>query len=217
MSNDKKKVLRMDQAVMLGAGCLIGGFLLGMLVYHLIGGSPASAPAGQMAQMGQMNQMAPPPMMAPPGASTPDYSSQIREVKALAEKDPKNRNAWVELGNLYFDSNRPQESIEAYTKALALNSNDANVLTDRGIMYRSVQNFNAALEDFRKAAKVDPTHYQCLYNEGITLLHDLNDSAGALKAWEAMLARNPPPEVVDQMKTRIAAVKDLISKGQSLR
>lgn len=214
MSSEKKKTLRMDQAVMLGAGCLVGGFLLGMLTYHLIAGGPA--PVQQMASA-PMDQMAPPPMMAPPGASTPDYSSQIREVKTLAEKDPKNRNIWVELGNLYFDSNRPQEAIEAYSKALALGSNDANVLTDRGIMYRSAQNFPAALADFRKAAQVDPAHYQCLYNEGITLLHDMNDTSGALKAWEAMLARNPPPEVVDQMKTRIAAVKDLINKGQSLK
>ena len=218
MSEKKKKVLAMDQAVILGAVCLVGGFLLGMLTYHFIGGTPAAqtAAAGQAATQGQM---APPPQaaLAPPGSNVPDYSSQIREIKALLEKDPGNRSAWVEIGNLYFDSKRNQESIDAYTRALALSDKDANVLTDRGIMYRELGNFNAALADFRKAAQVDPKHYQCLYNEGVTLLHDLNDTQGALKAWEAMIARNPPQEVVEQMQTRINAVKELISKGQSLK
>lgn len=212
MSHDKKKVLRMDQAVILGAGSLVGGFLLGMLTYHLIIGSPA--PVATAAAPTQ--QLAPPPL-SPPGANTPDYSAQIREVKMVVDKEPGNRNAWIELGNLYFDSNRPQESIDAYTKAINIDGKDANVLTDRGIMYRAVGNFNAALADFRKAADVDQTHYQCLYNEGITLLHDLNDTPGALKAWEKMISRNPPPEVMAQMKSRVEAVREMLKKGQNVK
>lgn len=217
MSDSKKKILRMDQAVILGASCLVGGFLLGMLTYHLLMGSPASAPT-QGAQMQQMGgQMTAPPMMTPPGGNAPDFSAQIRELKTITDKDPKNRRAWIELGNAYFDSSRPAESVDAYSKALNLGSDDANVLTDRGIMYRALGNFDSALADFRKAASVDPTHYQCLYNEGITLLHDLSDTEGALRAWEMMLKRNPPPEVAEQMKTRIAAVREMLNSGKSMK
>lgn len=205
MSHDKKKILRMDQAIMLGAGCLLGGFILGLLSYHLIMGAPAS-PSIQQAQM------APPPTLAPPQAQTQDFSAQIREIKLILEKDQGNRSAWVELGNMLFDSGRQQESIDAYTKALQLNGNDANVLTDRGIMYRALGNFQAAIADFRKAAQVDPGHLQCLYNEGITLLHDMNDVEGAIKAWEQMLTRNPPADLRDQMTQRIKAAKEMMAK-----
>lgn len=206
--SDKKKVLRMDQAVLLGASAFILGLTVGMFTYHFIAGSPAPAKQQEMSQA----SLQPPPTVAPPAQNMPDYSVQIREIRSVVERDPANRAAWVELGNLYFDSNRPQESVEAYSKALAINSNDANVLTDRGIMYRTMENIPAALADFRKAAQIDPNHYQCLYNEGITLLHNMNDQAGALKAWEAMMSRNVPPDVAAQMKTRIDAVREMLKK-----
>lgn len=208
MSDDKKKkILRMDQAVILGAGCLLGGFIMGLLSYHLIMGTPAT-PSLQQAQM------APPPNLAPPQAQTQDFTAQIREVKLILEKEPGNRNAWVELGNMLFDSNRHQESIDAYSKALQIDSKDANVLTDRGIMYRAIGNFQAALSDFRKASQVDSAHIQSLYNEGITLLHDLNDMPGAVKAWEQILQRNPPSDLREQMTQRIKAAKEMMEKKQ---
>lgn len=210
MSEEKKKDQKLDQTILVGAGCLIVGFLLGMLAYHLIMGS-SPAPQPNFMQTG-MGQQPPPPALAPPTQNMPDLSAQIREAKLVLEKDPGNRGAWVQLGNMYFDSGRTQESIEAYTKALAINPNDANVLTDRGIMYRESRSLKEALADFRKAAQIDPRHYQSLYNEGITLLHDMNDAPGALKAWEELVRRNPPPEVAAEMNGRIEALKKMVNK-----
>lgn len=200
---------KIDQTILVGAGCLIIGFLLGMLAYHLIIGS-SPAPQPNFMQSGGMGQPPPPAALAPPAQNMPDLSAQIRETKIILEKDPNNRGAWVQLGNMCFDSGRSAEAIEAYTKALALNPNDANVLTDRGIMHRDLQDFNAALADFRKAAQIDPRHYQSLYNEGITLLHNMNDAPGALKSWEELIRRNPPPEVASEMRTKIEAIKSMI-------
>lgn len=200
--SEKKKILRMDQAVILGVSSLVGGFLLGMVTYHLVIGTP-----GPAAQPTASFSAPPVQAVAPPGAAMPNFSEQIRELKNILAADPSNRNAWVRLGNAQFDSNMPPEAVESYSKALEINPNDANVTTDRGIMYRRMGDFVAAVADFRSAADMDPTHYQSLFNLGLTLLHDLKDSKGALEAWEEMLTRNPPPEAAAEMQGRIDALR----------
>ncbi|TAL18344.1 tetratricopeptide repeat protein [bacterium] len=204
----KEKILGKDQAVILGASCLIGGFLLGLLSYHLIAGQTSSAPQPQM----QMAQQQMPPTVSPPGADLQNFSEQIKELTEITKTQPKNREAWVGLGNIYFDSKQPAEAVKAYTKALELDSNDPNVLTDRGIMYRELKDFQAALADFKKASTIDPNHAQSLYNIGITLLHDLNDPKGAVDAWDALSKRATDPELKKQMEDRVVKLKEMIAK-----
>ena len=47
------------------------------------------------------------------------------------------------------------------------------------------------LNSFDKAIEADPKHEVSRMNKGIVLLHDMNDIAGAIKAWEELLAVNP--------------------------
>jgi cytochrome c-type biogenesis protein CcmH/NrfG len=49
-------------------------------------------------------------------------AGKIKALKEIVNKDPKNLSAWVELGNLYFDSNQPKEAIDAFHRANALAS-----------------------------------------------------------------------------------------------
>ena len=92
---------------------------------------------------------------------------------------------------MYFDTGNYQKAITAYTRSLALNPNDANVETDLGVMYRRSGQPNKAIEEFDRAAKIDPKHETALFNKGIVLMHDLNDLDGAIQAWEELLKRNP--------------------------
>jgi cytochrome c-type biogenesis protein CcmH/NrfG len=200
--SETKKVIRQDQAVVLGISCLVVGFTLGMIVYHFTMSAPAQAPATSF--------QAPPPSIQPPGAAFQSNTEELREAKKFAEQNPKNLSAWVTLGNLYFDSQQPNESIAAYTKALAIDPKDPNVITDRGIMYRAIGDFDSAIADFRKAADLDPTHYQSLYHLGLVLLHDKRDIKGAKAAWDKMMTRNPPPEVTADMATKLPALQKAI-------
>ena len=103
----------------------------------------------------------------------------------------KNLPAWVELGNLYFDSDRPQEAIEAYRQYLATKPDNPDVRTDMGVMYRKLGQSDKALEEFGKAAQSDPKHANSRYNIGIVLLHDKQNIRAAIKAWEEVLKINP--------------------------
>ena len=132
-------------------------------------------------------QAPPPPAPVAVNTQTVDYAERISRLETLLADDPGNYRAWVDLGNAYFDSNRPEESIEAYGEALKIDDTDPNVITDQGIMYRRVKRPDEAVVQFRKAIALNPNHPQSRYNLGLVLLHDKEDYGGALEAWEGFL------------------------------
>jgi cytochrome c-type biogenesis protein CcmH/NrfG len=161
--------------------------------------------------------MVPKPQMAPPGAPAPaapprdsiEAASQIQTLKEIVKKDPKNLPAWVELGNLYFDTGQPKEAIEAYSQYLAIKPNNADVRTDMGIMYRKLGQFDRAIEEFRKAAQSDPKHINSRYNTGLVLLHDKQDIKGAVKAWEDYLKVDPNSERAQRIRAQMEKMKSM--------
>jgi tetratricopeptide (TPR) repeat protein len=157
------------------------------------------------------------PQMAPPGAPAPaapprdaiEAASQIQTLKEIVKKDPKNLPAWVELGNLYFDTDQPKEAIEAYSRYLAVKPDNADVRTDMGIMYRKLGQFDRAVEEFRKAARSDPKHVNSRYNTGLVLLHDKGDIQGAIKAWEEYLKVDPNSEKAQRIRSQMEKMKSM--------
>lgn len=138
-------------------------------------------------------------------ASAPsiDYQQNIKQLEQILVKEPNNRNAWVQLGHNYFDSNQPMKAIEAYDKALTLDGNDPDVLTDQGIMYRRVGWFGKAVENLEKANELNPRHIQSLYNLGIVYRDDLGDKNKAKEAWTKYLEIAPSGTDSDQVRTMI--------------
>jgi tetratricopeptide (TPR) repeat protein len=172
------------------------GFITGATVAILKGKKGVEGPA-----MVQKPQTA--PMPAPPGPSPLEVASKIETLKEIVKKDPKNLPAWVELGNLYFDSNQPKEAIEAYSQYLAIKPDNADVRTDMGIMYRKLGQFDRAIEEFRRAAQSDPKHINSRYNIGLVLLHDKQDMKGAIKAWEEYLKVDPKSERAERVRAQM--------------
>jgi cytochrome c-type biogenesis protein CcmH/NrfG len=148
---------------------------------------------------------------APSQATAPD-SDKAGMIAALEKEtlsNPGNLEAWIELGNSYFDTNQYEKSIGAYREALEINPDNANVWTDMGVMYRRNGNPQEAIDAFDKAIEADPKHEVSRMNKGIVLLHDLQDVDGALNAWEGLLEINPVAmaptgrsvdEIVQQLK-----------------
>jgi tetratricopeptide (TPR) repeat protein len=120
-----------------------------------------------------------------------DYATREKTLETEVLNHPENMKAWIQLGHVYFDTEKHEKAINAYEKALKMNPNNANVLTDLGIMYRRTGQFRKAVENFDKAIAVDPKHENARLNKGIVLMHDLNDREGAIRAWEDLLEINP--------------------------
>lgn len=171
--------------VMVGWMCaaLAVGFL-GGTVFGVYKSTPAKPP-------GHAGGMPPAAPQGPPSSKAADLRKQIPEVEKRTAQNPEDVEAWIKLGHLYFDTQQVKKAIGAYEKALALNPKNADVWTDLGVMYRRDGRTDKALEAFDAAIRIDPKHEIAWFNRGIVLLHDKNDRAGALKAWQALLKVNP--------------------------
>ena len=153
----------------------VAGLLAGVLLtLYKTGGSPPADPHQQVEKK-----------------SSTDLSDQIAGLEFKTSQNPGDIAGWIQLGNLCFDADLPEKAIVAYDKALALNPNNADVLTDQGVMYRKAGKYDKAVQSFDKAIAVDPKHEIARFNKGIVLMHDLNNPQGAIKAWEELLAVNP--------------------------
>lgn len=172
------------------AVALVVGLLVGIIVGNKGGDTPSGSTSGQ-----------------PPAAPVANYEQNIKMLQDVVEKEPENRNAWVQLGHNYFDSNQFLQAVEAYDKALEIDGNDPNVLTDQGVMFRRLGWYDRAVENFRKANELNPLHAQSLYNLGIVYRYDLNDFEKATEAWQKYLDVAPPGPAVDQIRGEIEFMK----------
>src|SRR6266545_1262792 len=198
------------------------GLAVGLVVGIFIGyqaGSSNPPPPATGAMGGGMPPGAAPgmPPGGPGGAPAPNpgdnFQARITAMQAVVARDPKNFDAWVQLGNDYFDTRQPQKAIDAYSRALELRPNTANVLTDQGVMYRDVGQFDRAIANFTKANQVDPKHVQSLYNLGVVYLNDLKQPKKAIEVWNKVIQAAPQSEQAAQSRAAIEEAKKIPGAG----
>ncbi len=136
--------------------------------------------------------------------------NEIENYKAILKKDPNNLQAIVNIANLYFDTRQDLLAIENYRKALAIDPRNVNVRTDLAVCYRRAGNPDKAIEELKKAISTDPRHAQSRYNLGVILIHDKNDVAGGVQAWEGLLENVPDYPYRDNLKAEIARMRAMM-------
>jgi tetratricopeptide (TPR) repeat protein len=200
-----------SKAILVGSG-FIAGLVVGVVIMNFAGSSGESrGPVGSSAPApitgGQMPQQ---------GPDRIKLSRDIAQLEEIVKKDQSNYQAWVQIGNDYFDLGEAQKSVDAYSRALAIKGDDPNVLTDMGVMYRQLKEFPKAAAAFRKAAAASPTHPQSRMNLGVVLMHDMNDKAGAIAAWEDYLRVAPNDPNAENIRGALAELKSSAGGGTDL-
>jgi len=170
---------------------LVAGFVIGLLAGDKNSGSGVPANSGV--------PTGPPPMV--------NLQQKIGELKNIVAADPNNFLAWVALGNEYFDRNQLMDSIQAYDKALEIQPNSPDVLTDQGVMFKRLGWFDRAIENFTKANEIDPAHATSIYNLGVVYRYDLQDLAKAQEAWTRFLEISPTGPGSDRVRQDLEAMR----------
>lgn len=172
------------ETILVGVVCLVAGFLIGLLAGQSGSKTTSAVPVGSPG--------APPPVV--------NMQQKIGELKNIVAADPSNFQAWVALGSEYFDGNQFMDAIEAYDKALEIQPNSPNVLTDQGVMFRRLGWFDRAIENFTKANEIDPSHATSIYNLGIVYRYDLQNFTKAQEAWVKFLELSPSGPGSDRVR-----------------
>lgn len=133
----------------------------------------------------------------------PDMTHQVEHIKGILAQDSTNYDAWVALGNLYFDANKPAEAIAHYEQALAIRSGDVNVLTDLATMERAAGDPQKAISILNQVVKEDSTFGQAWFNMGVIYSLDLKDNRSAVAAWKKFVALNPDSPHLDAVQKEI--------------
>lgn len=162
---------------------LIAGWIIGSQ-QTLFGPAPVAVSAPAAAAPATAGGAA-----APPAALLDE--NRVKALTSLAEQQPNNAQPRVDLGNLYFDSERYTDAIKWYGDALKLNPNDVNVSTDLGVSYFYTNQPDLALSQFDQSLKLDPKHTKTLLNVGIVRAYGKQDLQGAEQAWQRVIELDP--------------------------
>lgn len=141
----------------------ISSFLLGLIIGSLLIGPRfaklSGAPAHPPAQTGEQQ---------PAGNPMEAVRQQIAALKEAIDRNPRNNDALVQLGNLYMDAAKYPQAIDYYERALAVRENP-DVRVDLGICYKQSAQLDKALAAFQKAAAEQPNQWQPMFNAAIVL------------------------------------------------
>jgi cytochrome c-type biogenesis protein CcmH/NrfG len=178
---------------------LLGGWIIG--AQQAGGGVPASPSpvqaAGAPQAQGQGQPQAPPPL----------DQTRAAQLEAEANTDPRDADVRVQLGNLYFDSERFEDAARWYEAALAIDPRNVNVSTDLGIVYYYTNQPDRALAQFDKSLAIDPSHSKTLLNVGVVRAWGKQDLDGAAQAWERVVQVAPDSEEARRARQGLEGIR----------
>ena len=174
------RYVKLQTTFIIAVVCIVAGFSAGLLYHSLDGGSSGTVRKVENTQS--------------PAVGNSQLTQQLNSIAILENQiknDPAKASNWLQLGNLYFDTNQPANAIRSYKKYLELSPDNPDVWTDMGVMHRRNNEPQLAINAFDRAQAVNPRHEPSLFNKGIVLRYDLNKRDEAKKVWQVLLKLNP--------------------------
>jgi tetratricopeptide (TPR) repeat protein len=135
------------------------------------------------------------------------FMSVVMEYKRRLEKDPKDKDALLFMGNANFDIGRFEQAQDYYKRYLDLDPTNPGVRTDLATSYYKTRDVDSAVRELRAVVGRTPDHEAALYNLGLILSQDKHDKAGAIRAWEALLKTHPNHPKAMEVQKQIDEMK----------
>lgn len=81
----------------------------------------------------------------------------VEDFSDAIKSDPKCADAWKRRGQARAAMGRDVEAIQDLAVAQSITPEDADILFQRGLVLYKQKNYRRALEDFKRAARMDPS------------------------------------------------------------
>jgi len=194
---------------------VLGGIFILIVAASLLltnGGGPAPAP------------------LAPTASPFDQYEAIIPQARSAAEQNAKSARAWIDLGNVLYDSaqivhegapdsplyqqriGRWLQATQAYSQALALEPNNAATRADLGASScfygagTGDQSYvSVGTAEVQRAAQIAPNDERVLLSMGHCLVSAQPPKTGeAIATWRRIVEQNPNSQFAAQVKQLIA-------------
>lgn len=145
-----------------------------------------------------------------------DMSEMTQKLADKLALNPNNGDGWALLAHSYVELKEHKNAAAAFSKAVELITNDAQLFADYADALAVTNNGNfdgKPTELVEKALKIDPDHPKALLLAG-TIAFNQKDYSKAISNWEhlAPLVPKDDPILSKQLETNIAEAKSLSSK-----
>lgn len=132
--------------------------------------------------------------------SSRQYKLAVDDYLAAVAADPKMDVAFYELGATYQAMDQHAKAIEAFGKAIALKSNNADYYYGRCVSFSWLGNYKSAISDCEAATRLRPRDADMLGVLG-RLYEDSGQKQRAIETYKLALSINPnQPEAKEGLK-----------------
>jgi tetratricopeptide (TPR) repeat protein len=119
----------------------------------------------------------------------------------------------VKVANLYYDGQQYPDAVKFYERAVNIQPQNADVITDLGTSFWYTGDADKASTEFQTALKYQPGRASTLFNLGIVRWQGKKDPNGAVQAWEELLLKNPNFPEKQKLKEFIERAKQHAVQG----
>ncbi len=153
------------------------------------------------------------------GEMTDQVSMMVSQLSARLEKDPSDVQGWAMLGRSYYALSRYGDAVAAFSKAVSIVDNDAQLLTDYAdamAMSSGEQTLEGRpMQLIMRALNLDPQNQKALWLAG-TAAYERADFESALIYWKRILAMlDPDSQTARTMAGNIAETEQLMQSQRA--
>lgn len=115
----------------------------------------------------------------------------IADLRSVTLLEPNNVAAWIDLGQAYFEAERPDDAKESFLKAIKLDYSSGDAHFGLGLSEYARGDFETALFEFGEVTRLYPERFDGHFNRAVTLVR-LRRPEEAVEAFREALAQGEP-------------------------
>ncbi len=141
------------------------------------------------------------------GHVEPAYFVEAQQTfQHVLDREPENPDVLRSLGNIAFDRDQYEMSIDYYKRYLVLKPKDPNVQTDLATMQMSAGKTEEAIASYEQVVSENPTFFQAQFNLGLAY-HQSGKTAEAIAALEKARGKATDERTRTQVEQALARMK----------